>query len=84
MNTFVFEKIHKFKSSFSLHFMYYFSYILNSNHRYKEKEGWAPATYLQKAEKVHIEHMARQSGVQIVNRLSDVSNLLKVRTEIMN
>ncbi|KAK3095649.1 hypothetical protein FSP39_017156 [Pinctada imbricata] len=45
--------------------------------RYQGKEGWAPATYLMKSEKVHMEQVAQASGVQIVSQLSDISNLMK-------
>ncbi|XP_060084602.1 SH3 and PX domain-containing protein 2A-like isoform X2 [Ylistrum balloti] len=44
--------------------------------RYLGKEGWAPATYLMKAEKAHIQRTARQSGVQVVGTLSDISDIM--------
>lgn len=44
--------------------------------RYHGKEGWAPATYLMKAEKAHIQRTARQSGVQVVSTLSDISDIM--------
>ncbi|XP_071167390.1 SH3 and PX domain-containing protein 2B-like isoform X2 [Mytilus edulis] len=40
-------------------------------------EGIAPSTYLMKTEKAHIERVARASGVQIIGRMSDVSDLLQ-------
>ncbi|XP_061171561.1 SH3 and PX domain-containing protein 2A-like isoform X2 [Saccostrea echinata] len=45
--------------------------------RQKGKEGWAPATYMMKAEKAHMERVARASGVQIVGGLQDISDLMQ-------
>lgn len=41
------------------------------------QEGIAPSTYLIKTEKAHLERVARAAGVQIIGRLSDISDLLK-------
>ncbi|XP_021374579.1 SH3 and PX domain-containing protein 2A-like isoform X2 [Mizuhopecten yessoensis] len=49
--------------------------------RYMGKEGWAPATYLMKAEKAHIQRTARQSGVQVVGTLSDISDIMSKGNE---
>lgn len=45
--------------------------------RQNGKEGWAPATYMMKAEKAHMERVARASGVQIVGKLEDISDLMQ-------
>ncbi|XP_048744598.2 SH3 and PX domain-containing protein 2A-like isoform X3 [Ostrea edulis] len=45
--------------------------------RQNGKEGWAPATYMMKAEQAHMERVARASGVQIVGGLQDISDLMQ-------
>nr|XP_022287778.1 SH3 and PX domain-containing protein 2A-like isoform X3 [Crassostrea virginica] len=45
--------------------------------RQNGQEGWAPATYMMKAEKAHMERVARASGVQIVGKLEDISDLMQ-------
>ncbi|KAL5021646.1 hypothetical protein ScPMuIL_000801 [Solemya velum] len=44
--------------------------------RYKGQEGWAPATYLMEASLLYTQNKAKQSGVEVVGNLKDISDLL--------
>ena len=55
----------------------FFNNFLINFGRQNGQEGWAPATYMMKAEKAHMERVARASGVQIVGKLEDISDLMQ-------